>query len=389
MPWTDRPGGSGNNGGQGPWGQPGGGPNDNRNNGGRRPGDRNSPDLEELLKSGRDRFRRGGNGGAGGGGASEFKMPSGPILGLIGIVVVVLYLASGIYQVSPGARGIVTTFGAYSSLTGPGLKWHAPWPIQDVVVVPVDQDQTVTIGRGAGGKTSMLTSDLNIVDVEMTVNYKVKNDAVIQDGELPNAAKFVFNVEGPENLVRSATESALRQVVGESEFGPIISANRSSVNEKTEEILQEILDSYDSGIEIIRVNFGQADPPPKVIPAQSDVIDARSEAERVVNESTQYANSIVPRARGEARQTELTAQGYGQRVVREARGAASRFKDVYEQYLQAPEVTRRRMYLESMEEVLNKMNKVFIDENTSGAVPYLNLNEINRANRTDNTAGGQ
>ncbi|MEM9988773.1 MAG: FtsH protease activity modulator HflK, partial [Pseudomonadota bacterium] len=305
MPWTDKPGGSGSNGGgKGPWGQPNNG--SQNGGGGRRPGDRPTPDLEDLLKSGRDRFRRAGQGGGGGPrGPSDIQMPSGKVFGFALIGLVVLYLLSGFYTVSPGARGVVTTFGQYSGLTVPGLNWHVPWPVQSKTVVSVDQDRTVAIGRGqGGGKTSMLTSDLNIVDVEMTVNYKVGTDGTLAENELPNAAKFVFNIEGPESLVRAAAESALRQVVGESEFGPIISANRSEVNARTQSILQEILDSYNSGIEVIRVNFGQADPPESVIPAQRDVIDARSQAERRVNEATRTANSIVPRAQGEAAQIE-------------------------------------------------------------------------------------
>lgn len=320
-------------------------------------------------------------------------MPNGRVFGLALVVLVLLYLASGFYQVAPGSRGIMTTFGAYSGLTSPGLNWHMPWPVQEVVVEPVDEDRTVSIGLATGGKTSMLTSDLNIVDVEMTVNYKVAGDGVIGEG-LPNAAKYVFNIEAPEELVKAAAESALRQVVGESEFGPIISANRSSVNTRTQTILQEILDSYDSGIEVIRVNFGQADPPEEVIPAQRDVIDARSEAERRVNEATRTANSIVPRAQGAARQIELEAEAYAQQAVLEARGTASRFQDIYSEYLQAPEVTRRRMYLETMEGVLGTMNKIVIDGDAGGALPYLNLNELARegqrnAVRAPSTAGGQ
>lgn len=397
MPWTDKPGGSGNNGsGQGPWGQSQGGNGDENGGGRRRPG--GSPDLEELLKSGRDRFRRAGRGGggngSGGGRPPEFKMPSGRVLGLGLIVIGVLYLFSGIYQIAPGERGVVTTFGAYSGLTNPGLNWHVPWPVQDVEIVKVDEDRSQSIGESQGSQTSMLTSDLNIVDVEMTVNYKVRSDALIEANELPNAAKFVFNIENPEKLVRAAAEAALRQVVGESDFGDLITIGRPEAASKTNEILQDILDSYDSGIEVIRVNLGSADPPVAVKPAQADVIDARSDQERLKNEATRYANGIVPRAEGEARQIVLEAQAYAQRVVLEARGAASRFEDIYEEYVQAPEVTRQRMYLETMEKVLGNMNKVLIDDEAGGTLPYLNVNELareaqrNRPNQNNNNSGG-
>ena len=395
MPWTDKPGGSGNNGGgRGPWGQqpPGGG--DDGDGQGR--GDRR-PDLEDLLRSGRDRFRRGSGRGSRqtGGRPPEFKMPSGRVLLLGGLVLLGLYLASGIYQVSPGARGVVTTFGKYSGLTGPGLHWHAPWPIQAVANVNVDKDEQITVGSNSGG-ISMLTSDLNIVDVTMTVSYKIRSDGATPGDELPNAAKFLFNVENPEPLVESATESALREVVGANEFEPIIARGRSIVNEETQRILQDILDEYESGIEIIRVNFGQANPPNAVKPAQLDVNNAISRAEQDVNEATRYRNSVVPVAEGQARQTVLEAEAYAAQVIAEARGAASRFNDIYGEYARAPEVTRRRMYLETLEDVLAEMNKVVIDDDAGGTLPYLNLNELareqrnapRRSNNTSSTPGG-
>ncbi|MEM9422252.1 MAG: FtsH protease activity modulator HflK [Pseudomonadota bacterium] len=386
MPWTDKPGGSGNNGGgQGPWGQPN---NGSGGQGGRRPSDRPTSDLEDLLKSGRDRFRRAsGRGGGRGGddGEGNIQMPNGRILGLGAVALFILYLFSGVYQVAPGSLGVVTTFGAYSQLSEPGLRWHVPWPIQKVDVRAVQQEQTVSIGGGQRVRTSMLTSDLNIVDVDLTVEYNIQGAGATGPDELPNVAKFLFNIERPDQLVEAAAESALRQVVGESEFGPIISADRAAVNSRTQDILQSILDSYDSGINVIRVNFGRADPPEEVIPAQREVIDARSEAERTVNDATRTANSIVPRAQGEARQIELDAEAYAQRVVRETRGAASRFNDVYAEYALAPEVTRRRMYLETMEAVLGRANKVIMDDQAGGPVPFLNLNEVVR----DTSAGAR
>ncbi|MEM9284500.1 MAG: FtsH protease activity modulator HflK [Pseudomonadota bacterium] len=371
MPWTDKPSGSQNS---GPWGRPEG---SNGTGGGPRGGRGGAPDLEELLRSGRERFGRGGGGGGGTG--AQVSPPSGRVIGLVLFVALALYAFSGLYQVAPGSRGVVTTFGNFSGLTDPGLNWHAPQPFQSVDVVAVEEDRPVRIG-GSSNRTSMLTSDLNIVDVGLQVNYRVKSDATWDPttGELPNAAKFLFSIEDPDDAVKISAEAALREVVGANDFEPIISSGRRIVNEQTASILQGILDSYDSGIEVIRVNFGQADPPQRVIPAQRDVIDANSEAEQQVNEATGYANRKVPVAEGEARQIVLDAEAYAADVVAQARGDAARFNAIYEEYVKAPEVTRQRMYLETMESVLGDMNKVLIDDDAGGTLPYLNVNELAR-----------
>jgi membrane protease subunit HflK len=378
MPWTDKPSNGSNN--AGPWGRPQSGGNGGGPRGGRGQG---TPDLEELLRSGRERFGRGRGGGTGGGGG-QMGLPSGPVLGLVAIGIVGLWLFSGLYQVQSGERGVVTTFGDFAGLSDPGLNWHVPWPVQDVEIVDVEEDQQATIG-GRSSQTSMLTSDLNIVDVSLDVNYRIKSDATWspESGELPNAAKVLFNIERPQETVRAAAEAALREVVGANEFGPIISRGRSIVNDQTAQILQETLDSYNSGIQVIRVNFGQADPPEAVIDAQRDVIDATSDAEQQVNVAQGYANQTVPRAQGEAAQVLLEAEAYAARVVAEAKGDASRFTSILEEYTKAPDVTRQRMYLETMEQVLSDMNKVVIDEDAGGAMPYLNLNEIARDAQQD------
>ncbi|MEM0930742.1 MAG: FtsH protease activity modulator HflK, partial [Pseudomonadota bacterium] len=356
------------------WGRPEG---SNGTGGGPRGGRGGAPDLEELLRSGRERFGRGGGGGGGTG--AQVSPPSGRVIGLVLFVALALYAFSGLYQVAPGSRGVVTTFGNFSGLTDPGLNWHAPQPFQSVDVVAVEEDRPVRIG-GSSNRTSMLTSDLNIVDVGLQVNYRVKSDATWDPttGELPNAAKFLFSIEDPDDAVKISAEAALREVVGANDFEPIISSGRRIVNEQTASILQGILDSYDSGIEVIRVNFGQADPPQRVIPAQRDVIDANSEAEQQVNEATGYANRKVPVAEGEARQIVLDAEAYAADVVAQARGDAARFNAIYEEYVKAPEVTRQRMYLETMESVLGDMNKVLIDDDAGGTLPYLNVNELAR-----------
>ncbi|MEO1042558.1 MAG: FtsH protease activity modulator HflK [Pseudomonadota bacterium] len=387
MPWTDKPSGSQNS---GPWGRPEG---SNGNGGGPRGGRGGAPDLEELLRSGRERFGRGGRGGGGGAGA-QLPAPSGRLIGLALFVGLALYAFSGLYQVAPGSRGVVTTFGNFTGLTDPGLNWHLPRPFQSVEVVAVEEDRPVRIG-GSSNRISMLTSDLNIVDVGLQVNYRIKSDATWspESGDLPNAGKFIFNIEEPDDAVKISAEAALREVVGANEFEPIISSGRRIVNEETARILQDTLDGYNSGIEVIRVNFGQADPPQQVIPAQRDVIDATSEAEREVNVATGYANQKVPRATGEARQIVLDAEAYSARVVAQARGDAARFNAIYEEYAKAPDVTRQRMYLETMETVLGDMNKVLIDDDAGGTLPYLNLNELareaQRSSARANNSGAQ
>ena len=372
MPWTDKPGGGSN--GKGPWGQqPANGGGDRRPE--RRP-NQPAPDLEELLRSGRERFRRGGGGGRSPRGGNEVELPSKKVLGLGAAVIAALYLFSGTYQVEPGQRGVVTTFGDYAGLTGPGLNWHAPWPFQDVEKVDV---QNLNSERVPGnGKASMLTSDLNIVDVDATVNWVIKSDAELADGEMPNAAKFIFNVEDQDAMIQAVTEAAMREVVGANEFEPIVSRGRAIVQDETREIVQRTLDEYESGIRVVRVNFGEATPPDAVVPAQTDVINARSQAEQRVNEAQRYANQIVPRSRGEARAKLLEAEAYAAETIAGARGLASRFDDVYAEYVKAPEVTRQRLYLETMEEVLGDMNKVVIDNDAGGTLPYLNVNELAR-----------
>ncbi|MEM9839408.1 MAG: FtsH protease activity modulator HflK [Pseudomonadota bacterium] len=373
MPWTDKPNGSNNN---GPWGRPnnnggGGGNGGDGPRGGRGQG---APDLEELFRSGRERF--GGGRGGGGAGVPQFNLPQGQVIGLLAGLLVVLWIFSGIYQVQPGARGVVTTFGKFSSLTDPGLNWHIPFPVQDVEIVAVDADQKAVIGS----QSSMLTSDLNIVSVGLEVNYKVASDAVWNpdSGEMPNAAKFIFNIENQDGTVTAAAEAALREVVGANEFTPIISRGRQLVQDETGRILQETLDSYDSGIQVIRVNFLQADPPADVVPAQRDVIDATSDAQQAINVAEGIANQIVPRARGEARQKVLEAEAYAADVVAQANGDAARFVSILGEYEKAPDVTRQRMYLETMERVLGDMNKVVIDDDAGGTLPYLNINELAR-----------
>ncbi|MCI5045232.1 MAG: FtsH protease activity modulator HflK, partial [Aquisalinus sp.] len=386
MPWTDKPGGNGSNnngsgnGNRGPWGQPprGGGNNSNGSGGGQQ------PDLEDLLKSGRERFRRSMGGGQGGGtgGKGLEGLPKGPAVFLIIGAFAILYALNAAYRVEPGEVSVVTTFGKYSGVETSGLRVHFP-PIQSKEIVQVAQDRSIDVGVNSRtvDESSMLTSDLNIANVTLSVNWKIQ-EGVTEPGEMPGAAKYVFNVENQQQLVKAIAEAAVREVVGSSEFDPLVTNGRAIVPEQMQVIMQEALDNYESGIEILSVNFDKAEPPAEVIDTQLDVINARSEKAQKINVAQAYANREVPRARGEAQEKIFQAEAYEARVVAEARGAASRFNDIYSEYAKAPEVTRQRMYLETVESVLGDMNKIVIDDQAGGTVPYLSLNELTRNRAT-------
>ena len=372
MPWQD------NSGNRGPWGQPPRGSNGGSNNGGR--GGNEPPDLEDLLQASRQRlnkvFPRGGRGGGGGEGPPINRAT----IGIAGIVVLFLWVVLGIYQVGPQEQGVKTTFGKFSDISGPGLHWRAPL-IQGVTLVPVDKQQTATI-TGSGGSSSsvqenlMLTSDRNIVDVSFTVDWKISRDAT-PEGEFPNAAKFIFNIENPETMVRAVAEAAMRETIGAKQLEPIITSGQADVVEQTRQRIQEVLDSYDSGIQVLRVNMEKPEVPGAVRDAFADVIKARNEKERMINEAQRNANQIIPVAQGEAQRIIQEARSYAARVEADSVGQAERFNKIYEEYRRAPQVTRQRMYLETVEGVLGDMNKIIIDDAAgSGVVPYLPLNEL-------------
>lgn len=382
MPWQDNS--SGN---RGPWGQPprggnGGSSNNGRGGGG---GRGEPPDLEDLLQASRQRLKRAFPGGRGGGRGPQL---SGAMMGLIGAGVVGLWLFSGLYQVNPGERAVVTTFGEFTRIEAQGLQWRIPFPVQNVEIVPVDAERQTEIGsRGDAGprgqealsESLMLTGDKNIADVNFSVNWNVDTSQV-QEGELPGPAKFIFNIENPDTVVRAVAEAAMREVVGGNNLQPLITSGRDLVENDTMSLMQEALDSYDSGIRIIRVNFGRADAPPDVREAFLDVFNAGSEAEATINQAQRYFNEKIPRARGEAQQILENSRAYAARVTEDARGQADRFNQIYEEYRNAPDVTRQRMYLETIESVLGDMNKIVVDGQAtgSGVVPYLPLNELNR-----------
>ena len=389
MPWQD------NSGNRGPWGQPPRGPNGgpNNNNGNRGGGGRGEPpDLEDLLQASRQRLKRAFPNGRGGGGRGGPQMSPG-LMGLIAAAVAVLWFVSGFYQVGPQEQGVKTTFGKYAGISSPGLRWRAPM-IQGVTKVAVDQQKTATVngsvvGGGGTPENLMLTSDRNIVDVSFTVDWKIDRSAP-EPGELPNAAKYVFNIENPEELVRAVAESAMRETVGAKELEPIITSGQREVVEQTLVRIQAALDFYDAGIEVLRVNMDKPEVPRAVRDAFADVIKARNEKERMINEAERNANQIIPVAEGDAQKIIQEARAYASRVEADSIGQAERFNRIYEEYRRAPEVTRQRMYLETVEGLLDDMNKIVLDDEAgSGVVPYLPLNELRGSQRAGGNGGSQ
>jgi membrane protease subunit HflK len=364
MPWTNQSGGNGSN--RGPWGRPppsggggGGGP----------------PDLEELLRRSQDRLRRFLPGGGRG-------FTAGSLL-IILLGVVVVWLVSGIYFVGAREQGVVLRFGKFIARTAPGPNYHLPWPIETVETPEVTKENQINIGYGqvtdANGQTStedvpeeslMLTGDENIVDVNFTVFWVIKD-----------AGDYLFKVDNPDQAIKAVAESAMRQVVGENQIEPILTQDREPVQVQVRELMQKTLDAYGAGVTVTRVQMQKADPPLEVISAYRDVQAARTDQERMRNEAEAYANKIIPESRGQASRIVQEAQGYKQKAIAEASGEAKQFTSVYQEYRKAPEVTRKRMYLETMSRLFAPMNKVIVDENAAkNIIPYLPPQTFGRGN---------
>ena len=378
---------AGNNG--GPWGgggSSGGGGNRGNNGqggggGGRRPdGDGPQiPEIDELMKKGQEQLRvlMGGRGGSGEGGGGRSGGGGGPFLtrGTIGLGVVgalILWGLASFYTVRPEEQSVELFLGEFSSVGNPGLNF-APWPVVTAEVIPVTREQTEEIGVGGRGSDAglMLTGDENIVDIDFQVVWNIT---------APD--KFLFNLRDARPTIRAVSESAMREIIAQSELAPILNRDRQAIADRLQDLIQSTLDSYDSGVNIVRVNFDKADPPAPVIDAFRDVQAAEQERDRLQNVADAYANRVLAEARGEAAQLLEEAEGYRARVVNEAEGEASRFLAVLGEYSKAPEVTRKRLYLETMEEVLGRVDKVILDERSDGGgqgvVPYLPLNELRR-----------
>lgn len=374
MPWNDNQGG-----GQGPWGS-GGGNNNGQNPWGQRPnaggggGGDQPPDLDEVVRQMQDSLGR-MFGGKGGGAGGDGKKGGGVFsFGLIVLVLIgVWFASSGWYQVGPNENGVVLRFGEYSRTTQPGLHFKLPSPLETVMLPEVTTTQSLTIGTGQEGQ--MLTRDENIVDIDFAVQWRV--DLSYPDG----VRDFLFNVRNPENTVRAVSESAMREVIGTSDLEFIITEGRGEVSQRTRELVQATLNEYEAGIQVLQINLQTAQPPESVIASFRDVDVAEQDAERARLEATAHANRVIPAARGVAAQLTQSAQAYRDSVIAQAQGDADRFVAIYDQYALAPEVTRRRMYLETMELVLGRSDLLVLD-GEAGAVPYLPLNELGNNRRS-------
>ncbi|MBN9062221.1 MAG: FtsH protease activity modulator HflK [Rhizobiales bacterium] len=371
MPWSNQSGGGG-----GPWGGPpknpgpwgsgpqGGGPS----GGGQRP-----PDLEDILRRSQDTIKNlfpgAGGGRVGGKGAA-----------LVALGIVAIWLATGFYTVRPNEVGLNLVFGRYVGTTLPGLNYNWPAPIGSVIKPTVTEVKTMEIGvrsmadqrRGARSPVDealMLTGDENIVDIDFAVQWQISPTAP-QD--------YVFNLRGPEATVKAVAESVMREVIGKRNIQPILTTDRQIIETEVRTRMQDVLDRYKAGVVIRLVQLLRADPPAEVIDAFRDVQAARQDQDRAKNEADTYASSIVPVARGDAQRVVQEAEAYRSQNVAEAKGAASRFDQIYAEYKNAPQVTRERMFLETMERVFGRVDKIIIDPKNGGVVPYLPLNELSR-----------
>ena len=350
-----------------PWGTPPGGGNGS----GRGP---KPPNIDELIRDIQEKIKKFLPGGASTG--------NKPILfGLI--VLIIIWALTGLYRVLPDEQGVVLRFGKYVSTTQPGLNYHIPYPIENVFTPKVTKVNRMDIGFRSGSDTGfssgggvadvpeeslMLTGDENIVNIDFSVFWVIKD-----------AGKFLFKIQDPQGTVKAASETAMREVIAKSKIQPILTEGRSKIEIETQQIIQNILDEYESGIQITQVQTQKADPPDQVIDAFRDVQAARADMERSKNEAEAYRNDVIPRARGEAQKILQAAEAYKKQVVAKAEGEASRFIAIYNEYAQAKVVTQERMYLETMEKVLADIDKVIIDKNaSSGVVPYLPLPELKK-----------
>jgi len=362
MPWQNQGGGGGpwgGGGGPGPWGR---GPS------GQRP-----PDLEELLRRSQDRVKRYMPGGFG----------SGRGIVIIAVLVIAGWLLSGFYTVQPNEVGVRMIFGKVQDITGPGFNWNMPAPIGSVEKPEVTTIKRTEIGGRAdmGGESStallaeslMLTGDENIIDIHFNVQWKIGEKA-------DDPIHYLFNIKEPEAMVKSVSEAAMREIIGQTQFEYALTVGRAEIETRSKDLIQSILDSYGAGIVVTQVALQNVDPPADVVEAFRDVQAARANKEQKVNEAQKYYNQVTQEAGGRAQQIIKGAEAYKEQKIAIATGDAQRFLSVYNQYTQAKEITERRIYLETMEQIMQNMRKILVDTATggSGAVPYLPLDQLLR-----------
>ena len=349
---------------------------------GRRPGgghnNQGPPDLDEIWRRLNARLSRllgakgGGRGGEGGGSEGPSPGMIGGGAGLVVGLVAVIWLASGFYIVNEGQEGVVLRFGKFVETTQPGPRWHFPYPIESAEVVNVKQVRTVEVGYRNNVKSKvlkealMLTDDENIIDVQFAVQYVLKS-----------SSDFLFNNRAPEDAVLQAAETAIREIVGKSSMDFVLYEGRAEVAARAQKLMQTILDRYQTGIGISKVTMQNAQPPEQVQAAFDDAVKAGQDRERQKNEGEAYANDVVPRARGMASRLMQEAEGYRSRVIEQAQGDAARFRQIVTEYSKAPQVTRDRLYLDAMQQILSNTSKVLVDQRSGGGnLLYLPLDKL-------------
>ena len=359
-PWGQGGGSGGNNGGGGgPWGQGGGG------GGGKPP-----QDIDELVQQGRDALRKVIPGGG----------SSGRSFILLLIIFAGIWAATGFYRVNPQQQGVVLRFGEWVRTTAPGLHYHIPFPVETVLTPEVTRDNRIEIGfRDVGGSSSsrrdiadesqMITGDENIVDIDFVVFWRVSD-----------AGQYLFNLAEPDDTIKVAAEAVMREIIGRTTIQTVLTEGRQEIQVQARQQLQDLLNEYGAGVRVRDVQLLAVDPPADVIDAFNEVQRARQDRDKLKNQADAFRNDIVPRARGEAAQLIAEAQAYEAEVVNRATGDASRFDQVYKAYLENKDVTKERIYIETIEEIFGNVDKIIIDENASGngVVPYLPLNELNK-----------
>ncbi|MCF6283017.1 MAG: FtsH protease activity modulator HflK [Candidatus Polarisedimenticolaceae bacterium] len=353
------------------WNEPGSGDKDpwSGNKGGKQDG---PPDLDEVVKNIQKKLGGMFGGGKGPRGVDSGGSSSGPGssigIGLVLLVAFLGWLASGIYIVQPAERGVVMRFGAYNDTTLPGPHWHMPSPIESVLKVDVDQISSFR------HKALMLTRDENIIDVEFTVQSRIQD-----------AADYLFQDQNPEKTMKDATETSVREVIGKSDLDFVLTEGRSSITEQIRVGVQALLVQYKTGLEVTSVNMQPAKPPEQVKSAFDDAIKAREDKERLENQAEAYANEVLPKARGEAARQVADAEAYRDKVIAEAEGESNRFLAVLAEYEKAPEVTRERLYLDTVEEVMSGTNKVIMDVKEGSSLMYLPLDKLIEKGRVRTT----
>lgn len=344
-----------NNGGdRGPWGQ---GP---KKGGG---GGDGPPDIDELIRKGQDKFKHAFGGGGGSGDFGGGKSISIALFALVGI-----WLFACIYTVDAGEEAVVTRFGQFVKTSQPGIHFHF-MPVESVQVTNIDQERETQIGFANEKERQMLTGDENIVDAQFRVFWQIKDIAMFQ-----------FNLKDQAQSVKSIAESAMREVVAKTDVERVITSDKAGIEEEVRQITQRILDNYEAGITITRVNLDEVRPPVEISDAFNDVQKAEADRARTISLAMLEQNRIVPEARGQAAKMLQEAEAYKERVIAEAEGEASRFESILTEYSKAKDVTRSRIYLDTMQQVLSGTNKIVIDNEGGGVVPYLPLNEINKRN---------